>query len=369
MSGHAMQPERAAAMGAERPVITGARACAGCGYDLRGLREGDQCPECGRVIALDLVRKMGYLGEASRGYLYTMLLGFTLLSVGGVGVFLKIVQVAIPFLRGPSNSAGLIFFGTLFVLWFLGLTIVLRDRPEDLRRAEGDGERVPREHVWLRATILLMQWVWAGAVGLEALGMRPSLAGASGALATASTVLYLIGLIGLLPLSIYLAVVATWARDSGVAIRLQSVGWVMSLAGVSILVFLAIAQVTGWYFLANIAIMCAFIAWLGSSAVMAWTVFEMLNMVRWTLINKAGAESRDERRTARAMRERAEQQAHVAAAPPEPIPEPEETLLMDELLDPEPEPEADEPGRVWRSSAEHYIERRDDHDPYKIEGE
>ncbi|MEM8835656.1 MAG: hypothetical protein AAGD00_07540 [Planctomycetota bacterium] len=369
MSDHTMQPERAAAMDAERPVITGARTCVGCGYDLRGLREGDQCPECGRVIALDLVRRMGYLGEASRAYLYTMLLGFALTFVGMIGVFLRMVTVPKLGVQHAIDLGTFVVYTGFIAAWLLGTWIVLRDRPEDLRRAEGDGQRAPREHVWLRRTILLMELAWVPAIVLDYVSGLSAAGNSAGLIRIASFSLYVVGAGGLLPLSFYLGVIATWARDSGIAIRLQSMGWVMSAAGVCLVLLGVWSAIGGLAFLWFFAMLLAGGAWLVSAFVMLWTVLEMFNMVRWTLINKAGAEQRDERRTERAMRERAQHQAHVAAAPPEPIPEPEQTLLMNELLDPEPESGADEPDRVWRSSAEHYVERGEDQDPYKIEGE
>ena len=75
----------------DTPVVTEAMPCRKCGYDLRGLRFGSKCPECGQVITRLTRRAESMLGDAPRAYLHRLMVGFVLMGVGGAGYWMLLV--------------------------------------------------------------------------------------------------------------------------------------------------------------------------------------------------------------------------------------------------------------------------------------
>jgi len=76
-------------------VIDYDQPCAGCNYSLRGLRLGERCPECGKVIPeFSISEERHLLHRADRQYLQSVVLGCTLLMcvvVGGTGALVLAV--------------------------------------------------------------------------------------------------------------------------------------------------------------------------------------------------------------------------------------------------------------------------------------
>src|SRR5262245_22475491 len=105
-----------------REVLQVDRACAHCGYNLRGLTTSGRCPECGHPYGGHDKRINSNLTDAPRAYLLSLIMGLTIMAAlapVGAAVFLVISE--------PLVRAGV--FGGAAMGWWFGMLITTKPRP------------------------------------------------------------------------------------------------------------------------------------------------------------------------------------------------------------------------------------------------
>lgn len=214
--------------------------CGGCGYDLYGLRVGNACPECGRVI-LPSIQRAGSsnLVEAPIPYISKLGAGFALMASGVttlaaclallagprpavIGLQGQAVTMNIPILRFQSFIAPVVG-GSLILaaaaLWFLGVLVISGPRPTIEKASPALDALWRRLALWSRATQAclvaapLLVLAMTLAPGLPAIVHAVSFWAALGLLA--------IGLIGWWPTGWLTSEVADWASDTDLARQIK----------------------------------------------------------------------------------------------------------------------------------------------------
>jgi hypothetical protein len=203
------------------------RQCHVCRYNLKGLPLGGKCPECGTPI----VRKRGggkrftdNLADAPLLYLKTLAFGVVLLAVSSV-----FCSFAFYFLsRDPTLTlAGIA--GVAATGWLVGVFITTAPR----QTAESAIRDQILDSTWLRNANRAIQSSWLVAALFWVLVSRytPGTQGHTIAWWAAS-ILGLVGVFGLVPLSVQLSSLADWAGDTSLSERFKVVAWVMAACGI-----------------------------------------------------------------------------------------------------------------------------------------
>lgn len=186
------------------PIIEADRHCIGCGYNLRGLRVGINCPECGTPSVLP---------EDTDDPLSTMPMRVILALVRGCWVAAVCVVLTVAALLAERVGAldrrpAMAIFAGLSIFWW-GAAFWLTPAftiPQAIRRGFG-----PRSRMRWLARWLQLGWVLAaGAAALQALFAPANLAGLLNVVQGAGVIA---GLTGLVILSVLLERLAEWARD------------------------------------------------------------------------------------------------------------------------------------------------------------
>lgn len=285
------------------------RKCVGCGYNLKGLRTGGNCPECGRPIAR---RRRGpaYSDNLVHAPL-TWLIGFrvaTVLLMLAAGSFVG-VQLLGGFVRAraPELVAGAIAAASL--AWWIGVLLVTRPRPV-MPSTVIDPRK---EWFWLRMISRCSQACWPALVGL-AIGLVG--VGAAGAPAAIANGLYwlvgvlaLIAATGLVPLCVYLSNICFWASDSTLGLNFRACAGTVTAAAVTGLA-LALRIVFGGLLAGPTGVLSAAVTWpvlLGAGVFttaacghMLWCLWRMQVMASWAVRHHVTAKDRDARLWARA---------------------------------------------------------------------
>lgn len=287
----------------EREITTD-RTCIACGYNLRGLMTGGQCPECGEQIRF--VRTgSDRLGESSMLYLNLLAAGFFFMGVG-LGT-LTLFALASPF-TSVGVFASFVALGGL--MWLFGLGVVLMPRA----RTKPDLTTPEEQRTWnvLRACIIGTQLSAAGGAVVAALFGSSTTGG------TIAAVLLSVWMVGFVPIGLYCALLAQWAEDDSLTNRWRGGGWMVGLPGglwalLGILDLVAIPRgfaLAGLLqFLMVIGTLIGFLMMLFVIVGMVWfTVlsFQSANMVNWARRNIITERERDARREQR-WRERADE--------------------------------------------------------------
>lgn len=215
------------------------RPCPKCRYNLRGLKIGGRCPECGHPISRPPARFIDALADAPMHYLKTLAVGLMLLAVAGVGG-----AASMGLARSGHGLHGSAWAVTLSLAWWVGTWIVTRPRPHTentLHDTLLDSQR-------LRVAVRISQLAWPGAAAgwlLVALApiLTPGPAPIAGAvvLVTPSPlenfgrrlalIAEPIGFLSIVPLSLLLSSLAEWAADSPLAERFRASAWGIAVGG------------------------------------------------------------------------------------------------------------------------------------------
>jgi hypothetical protein len=217
------------------PIIDTDRRCAGCGYNLRGLRLGINCPECGLPTTMP---------EGGDDPLSTMPMRVILMLVRGcwaAAICVVLMMIAL-ILHRIGLVRDEIAFPSMFMLslFWLGAAIWLTPvitLPQAVSRGFGSKSRLRTS-----ARVLQLGWVIAiGALAFETL--VPQAAGPLAALVKLATFGGLCaGLAGLIVLSVLLERVAEWARDEDAQ---RMFNWTMWSWPLAILVLIPLMQMRG----------------------------------------------------------------------------------------------------------------------------
>lgn len=186
------------------------RPCRYCGYDLRGLMDDGNCPECGKPIRPKREVKFSEdnLTQAPPEYLRLLTLGANLMMAGWLGLAVGILVLAV---RPDANFA--VIYAASGLAWWIGVTIVARPRPATPATTENRAN----EWLGLRLGCRITQAFWVLSGGL-------AVAGTSGGPAwalDAALVAFVVASVGLVPVCLFVSNLGYWAADTTVAIGLS----------------------------------------------------------------------------------------------------------------------------------------------------
>ncbi len=222
-------------------TIENSLTCGQCGYDLKGLKFGTPCPECGTPASgAPRVRFTSTLTEAPRAYLSQLLWGCVLMLFSGVGMIA--CHFLGKYLMGSSAITPL-FPLPAALIWVASVWIVTQPRkpgvPEGIDH-ESEWKRIRGLARWTQVGWLAACILFAGAAGANAAALA-SFNAANGV--TANTAIgtippftppaisiamnwggaaaFACAFMGLGALLLYLALLADWASDTSLAERLN----------------------------------------------------------------------------------------------------------------------------------------------------
>lgn len=197
------------------PVIDVDRRCVGCGYNLRGLRLGINCPECGMpsVLPPDIDDPLS-----------TMPMRVILMLVRGcwvaaICVVLTVIALLAERMGAVDRKIVMPILAGLAVLWW-GATFWLTPAftiPQAIKRGFGPHSRLRMLARWLQ-----LGWVVASVAAAITALLSPAALAAP--LAFFQFVGLVIGLAGLVILAILMERLAEWARDEDAQ---QMFNWAM----------------------------------------------------------------------------------------------------------------------------------------------
>lgn len=292
-------------------MLTHDHPCTGCGYNLKGLFIGGNCPECGRVIGVPNRRAGGNLIDAPRGWLYGLVGGFTLLCLAIVGA--SVMAIKGEWIVQHTPIPRLLYMLGLVGCWIAGVVVLLRDRPLELKRKARvrDGP----EHVALRICVLVGALAFGPAVFFDHTAISSSARWAEWLAITFGT----IGGLGFIPLSFWLKIISEWAGDEPLTTWYRNIGLAMAI-GVMGSALTACIAITGH----PVLLLVASFAWAFWAIMLLSTLALLLSIVQmawtcvWVLRNQTEARARAERmaqREAIEARERAEADMYLLPDP------------------------------------------------------
>lgn len=240
-------------------VITTDRPCPGCNYNLKGLRKGGKCPECGRPIGGKASGRFAdNITHASPRYLRTLRAGLLLMCA------------AIPVFCVPLLSPA---------LWAAGVWVAMTRRPTDEHTTPDailDTPRLRTANRWLAMAPLGGSVVYTLANLLGAGWLRTGLEIVAAAVS-------IVGAAAFVPLSVYLSALADWASYESVAGRFRATAWGIAVFG-SLAAVLGVIPPTRFFaFVATIVVVIAFLF-------LMLSVVQLTNVVHWAIRNQDFAE-------------------------------------------------------------------------------
>ena len=286
----------------ESIVISNDRYCIACGYNVRGLKMGQNCPECGTQIRKDVQVDdpllAGDLNERQQNHVGLALVAFTL----SIAAFARLA-VAIVLLTGGGNWPS---FG-----WYLWLGLVLSGAWAIgvwlLTAARFDLQY--RTIKWMRWSARLTALAFLPAYVLWMLALT-KLAGAPEEkfVYGLSILLRMIGSIGAVFLAIWLLRLANDADLEDASRRIYLAIWMLPLP--TIVLFLIPSQVP-WIFW--FLVLIPLLLWCWYLYVLGRGVLVMKQHVSWSLRIAADHSNRDQR--LRETRRELEEQANEMVRP------------------------------------------------------
>ncbi len=323
---HATTPAGQPQMRGDQAVIPVSHPCGRCGYNLMGLPDGGNCPECGTPIRARVsAQKRDVLGDAPAGYLLGLMLGLACSGLAGLGLIGLNFLTSLAQLGWPAAARNTVLF-TLASMWFGGIVLVLRQRPGTGAAREID----ERGLEWFRLRLFV------GATQLGVLGYvfaDVSYSRVAGALPPnpMAGVWFVVGLLSLIvavtgwpALCFYMARLTDWAPDDSLTGQWRATGSFIGFGALATVIGLVASTLgTALKFIAVIGgVLCLSLP-LASVYMMALLVGTS-GMVLLAMWNAHGRRARDARMAERALRladEMASRSAGGANAPRPPAAE------------------------------------------------
>lgn len=292
-------------------VILDDEKCPKCDYNLKGLKRGGVCPECGRGISARKRGKRPLMIDAPRRYLRSLIAVLLLMGWAGIGAFAVAIVPAITFslpilratvLAEKISVIALAAGGVASLGWASGALLLCRRRPGFTESNPEDRRLVP--------FIAFTQPLWPVAFILAGIAMISD----AQALFVVAYFCALVAGLGLVPTSLHISEYADWADDLNLAIKARTAGWVLG-AGVIIDALHRLAVATDFFlsFLILIAWVFALIALAGAWYLLSWRCIQLAGDARWAIINAKDADARAARIAEKANREKQDQDRKAEA--------------------------------------------------------
>lgn len=281
-------------------VITESRPCPGCEYDLKGLRIGGHCPECGQLIRAKRKSygpREGTMTDAPPAYVKRVGLGFTLMSVG---IALTLLGVPLScFVRHALLVTTLL--GSL--AWIAGVVIVSMPRPPEFAEQQNPILDTPKWRTGVRTAAAM----WPLFLTCAILAVLTQTAGMLGTMFLIATGLAgVASFVGLIPISIYVAEMEFWMSDDTGGWQLRGAAWLILVFGILFLITtVAVPFLAFW---------CALVL-VVATIILGWHIVGCASQTRWVLRYQEQNAGRAERITER-LRDRSERGGTVAGATP-----------------------------------------------------
>lgn len=336
-------------------VVESSTPCPRCGYDLKGLRSGDRCPECASPIVAGpsstylLNRGLrSSLTDAAPHYLRRFALGSTLMMLS---VAMAVLTPVLLIVAGATKMWSLLLLVVVpFACWPLGVWMVTTPRVPGISEGIDHQSEWRRLRLWTRITqcawpfAALAWWgvTWYQAALKAATAAANALASGIPAAGPAPTPppgwlqvaffslgwpAWLTAFAGLPLLSIYLSRIADWANDTELANRLLMSAWGIVAGPLLALVGWVIIPAFGpqsIFFLGAMFGNLGVVIFILCFGQMGLAVFQCWNVARWAVENNAESFARDQRMAERARtRARAESGSMSRGIAPTPAAMPE----------------------------------------------
>ncbi len=265
------------------------RECVGCGYNLRGLRYGMPCPECGLISTLAAGGAGGEIDDALSLAPPRVILAF-IRGCWAASIIITLVVGLIMAQRFPDWNAKVSRWG-LFGLALLWLCAVMWLTPAfAIPQAASRG-------FWrrsrLRKATRWMQLGWPLAAGMTLLQHEITLTTQTAALTQAVfTVSALVGLTGTILLSIMLERLSEWARDDRAQNLFNWAMWTIPITTLLLVVDIPLPMV-GLIF---------GILWLIGIALFPYALLSLSSAVTLCIVHSYEHRQREERRADRDRR-------------------------------------------------------------------
>lgn len=288
------------------------RPCPRCSYNLKGLRTGDRCPECGTPIKRAArAHQASAVSEVPIGYLRTMRTGALLmclgLPVGAIAMVAGMVMVA----SGNANAEVFLIAALGFACWHAGVYLIHSDQPGAVETARiNDDGSGPRPAYWKWRLANRIFGAAPAAAMLMATGALRLISPLTGVttytqvLALAAAAASLVGLLAFFSVCYYQATIADWVGDSEMGYRFRTAPFVATIGGAifgSTFCFILL-EVMRWGTVGTFSM----IGLAGTGGITGYCVFGLVTsnlgffgLFRWAIINRFTSMDIDRRLSAK----------------------------------------------------------------------
>lgn len=205
-------------------MIDEPRPCRYCGYNLQGLMNNGNCPECGRSITPRVDPKFGEdtLLDAPLGFIRTLAVGANLMFMGWLGLAVAILGLAFE----PSTTRAGIYAASA-IAWWVGVVVMARPRPP----TEHTTKNRSGEWLGMRLACRITQAFWVLSGGMVVAAVSGS---APGWLGGAALVGGIIASGGLIAVCLFAANLQDWAANMTMALTLRRLAVLIALVPASL---------------------------------------------------------------------------------------------------------------------------------------
>ncbi|MEM9372009.1 MAG: MFS transporter [Planctomycetota bacterium] len=280
-----------------KPIVMESRACRNCGYELRGLRIGDNCPECGTLIRSrpkSFNAREGTITDADPQYVRLLAGGFWLMAAGIlIPIGAIVLGVLLSWFGGPSLLVGTAGSVVGAVCWCSGSFIISRPRPVVF--AERDDPVL--DSAKFRLMVRISGSIWIVSVVLNAAHSALASSGSMPLLEGFVLVLLigvgLVSFVSLVPMCIFVSDMSFWMSDDSGGWRLRGAAWAMAIFGTLALVLTGMSAMGATW--ANLFLIWCWLIVFVAQAIFAWSVLGCARIASYTLRYQIEIEGRAER--------------------------------------------------------------------------